>query len=60
VLQGRVEEISIDGDRARVRVDARPPVVAEITAGSLARLGLRVGDRVWASFKTVEIHAEPL
>jgi molybdate transport system ATP-binding protein len=60
VLRGRVEEISMDGDRARVRVDAGPPVVAEITAGSLARLDLRVGDRVWASFKTVEIHVEPL
>jgi molybdate transport system ATP-binding protein len=60
VLVGRVAEISIDGDRARIRVDARPPVVAEITAGSVARLGLRDGDRVWASFKTVELSVEPL
>jgi molybdate transport system ATP-binding protein len=60
VVEGRVEEVAIDGDRARIRVDGRPPVVAEITAGSVDRLGLREGDHVWASFKTVELHVEAL
>jgi molybdate transport system ATP-binding protein len=60
VLEGRVSEVSIEGGRARVRVDSRPAVVAEITAGSVERLGLQEGDRVWASFKTVELHVEPL
>ena len=60
VLEGHVAEIAIDGDRARIRVEARPPVVAEITAGSVDRLGIREGDRVWASFKTVELRVEGL
>jgi molybdate transport system ATP-binding protein len=55
VVHGRVTEIAIDGDRARVRVDGEPPLTAEITAGSVARLGLAVGGDVWASFKAVEV-----
>jgi molybdate transport system ATP-binding protein len=55
VIRGRVAEIAIDGERARVRVDGEPPLTAEITAGSVARLGLEVGDDVWASFKAVEV-----
>ena len=58
VLEGRVTEISTDGGRARVRVGSRPPVVAEITAGSVDRLGLREGASVWASFKAVELSVE--
>ncbi|MEO8292768.1 MAG: ABC transporter ATP-binding protein [Actinomycetota bacterium] len=60
VVEGRVTEIVIEGTRARVRVDGRPSLVAEITPGSVQRLGLREGDRVWASFKTVEVRVEPL
>jgi molybdopterin-binding protein len=33
----------------------RPPLTAEITAGSATRMGLRVGADVWASFKAVEV-----
>jgi molybdate transport system ATP-binding protein len=60
VIEGRVSEIAIDGNRARVRVEGRPSLVAEITPGSVERLGLREGDPVWASFKTVEVRVEPL
>jgi molybdate transport system ATP-binding protein len=60
VIEGRVSEIVIDGNRARVRVEGRPSLVAEITPGSVERLGLREGDPVWASFKTVEVRVEPL
>jgi molybdate transport system ATP-binding protein len=60
VIEGRVAEIVIDGTRARVRVEGRPPLVAEVTPGSVERLGLREGDPVWASFKTVEVRVEPL
>jgi molybdate transport system ATP-binding protein len=60
VIEGRVAEIVIDGTRARVRVNGRPPLVAEVTPGSVERLGLRQGDAVWASFKTVEVRVEPL
>jgi molybdopterin-binding protein len=30
-------------------------LVAEITPGSVKRLGLEVGTEVWASFKAVEV-----
>ena len=55
VIRGQIAEIAIDGERARVRVDGEPPLTAEITAGSVARLGLTVGADVWASFKAVEV-----
>lgn len=54
-LQGRITSVSIDGDRARVRIASRPPLVAEVTTGSLERLGLYEGNDVWASFKAVEV-----
>jgi molybdate transport system ATP-binding protein len=60
VIEGRVAEIVIDGARARVRVDGHPPLVAEVTPGSVERLGLREGDPVWASFKTVEVRVEAM
>jgi molybdate transport system ATP-binding protein len=55
VLGGRVAVVSIEGERARVRIDSSPPVVAEVTLGSVERLGLRPGVEVWASFKAVEV-----
>ncbi|MGZ8602839.1 MAG: ABC transporter ATP-binding protein [Actinomycetota bacterium] len=55
VFRGTIGEIAVDGDRARVRIGARPPLTAEVTAGSVDRMGLRMGDEVWASFKAVEV-----
>ncbi|MGZ5291109.1 MAG: ABC transporter ATP-binding protein [Actinomycetota bacterium] len=55
VLRGRVRSVSIDGERARVRIASAPPLVAEVTLGSLERLGLHEGVDVWASFKAVEV-----
>jgi molybdate transport system ATP-binding protein len=55
VVRGRVGEVAIDGERARIRIDGRPPLTAEITAGSVTRLGLATGSDVWASFKAVEV-----
>ena len=55
VFRGRIAEIAIDGDRARVRVETRPALTAEVTSGSVTRMGLRTGDEVWASFKAVEV-----
>jgi molybdate transport system ATP-binding protein len=54
-VRGRIAEIAIEGERARVRLTGEPPLVAEITLGSVARLGLREGATVWASFKAVEV-----
>jgi molybdate transport system ATP-binding protein len=55
VFRGPIAEIAVDGERARVRIDSRPPLTAEVTAGSVARMGLHTGAEVWASFKAVEV-----
>ncbi len=59
MLRGQVTSIEVDGERARVRIATAPPLVAEITAGSVERLGLRAGVLVWASFKAVEVQILP-
>jgi molybdate transport system ATP-binding protein len=55
VLEGDVAEVAVHGERARVRLRSAPPVVAEITLGSVERLGIRDGLRAFASFKAVEV-----
>ena len=55
VFRGPIEEIAITGGRARIRLRTSPPLVAELTTGSVERLGLRPGVDVWASCKAVEI-----
>jgi molybdate transport system ATP-binding protein len=55
VVHGRVQGVTVDGDRARIRIDSAPPLLAEVTAGSVARLGLVDGVELWASFKAVEV-----
>ena len=55
VVRGTIEAIAIEGERARVRLAGEPPVVAEITLGSVQRLDLHEGTQVWASFKAVEL-----
>lgn len=59
VLRGRVAGIDVAGDRARVQVRSTPPLVAEVTLGSIARLDLVEGADVWASFKAVEVELLP-
>ena len=56
VMLGEIEEVAVLGQRARVRIRTSPPLVAEITAGSIDRLRLATGAQVWASFKAVEVH----
>jgi molybdate transport system ATP-binding protein len=55
VLRGRIAEVAVEGDRARIRLESTPPIVAEVTLGSLERLSLRSGGQAWAAFKAVEI-----
>jgi molybdate transport system ATP-binding protein len=43
------------GDRVRVRVDIGLTMIAEVTAASVADLGLTEGTAVWASVKATEI-----
>ncbi|HVH53481.1 MAG TPA: ABC transporter ATP-binding protein [Actinomycetota bacterium] len=60
VLAGTVTSVSVEGERARVRIDAAPPLVAEVTLGSVERLGIREGTRLWASFKAVEVRVQAI
>ena len=46
-----VGDIDVHHDRVRVRLDGDVPLVAEVTAESVARLGLAPGVRVAAVFK---------
>jgi molybdopterin-binding protein len=39
-----------------VRLAGAPALVAEVTTGSVDRLGIVVGRQLWASFKAVEVH----
>jgi molybdate transport system ATP-binding protein len=55
VWAGTVGHVDPEGDRARVHVDAAVPVTAEVTASSVAELGLGEGTPVWASVKATEV-----
>jgi molybdate transport system ATP-binding protein len=52
---GRVEQVTVLGERVRVRLATRPPITAELTAGSARRLRLAPGSEAWVSFKAVEV-----
>ena len=56
-LRGEVRSLVALGNRVRVRVG---PVTAEVTAASAARLGLREGEPVVASFKATAARLVPL
>ncbi|MGH3576830.1 MAG: sulfate/molybdate ABC transporter ATP-binding protein [Mycobacterium sp.] len=51
----QVAEVHLMGDRVRVLLDAPLRIAAEITAVSLAELGLTDGSPVWASVKATQI-----
>ena len=55
-LEGLVERVSVQGNRARVRVGA---LTAEVTPGSVERLGIRPGLRVVASWKATSTRVVP-
>jgi molybdate transport system ATP-binding protein len=56
---GRVSAVEPVGDRLRVRVDADPPVVAEVTASAVADMGLVDGADVWIAVKATEVVVYP-
>ena len=57
VLEGRVAEITSDGDRVLVRVEhkAGGDLLSAVTPDAAADLGLRPGLPVWAVVKSVAI-----
>jgi molybdate transport system ATP-binding protein len=58
VLSGTIRSIADDGQRARVRIDTTPPLIADVTPASVTRLALREGVVVWASFKAIEVRPQ--
>jgi molybdate transport system ATP-binding protein len=59
VFDGGVLEIIPEppaGDRVRVVLTTRPPLVAEVTPEGLAALSLTEGARVYAAFKATGVH----
>ncbi|RKT54325.1 ABC transporter ATP-binding protein [Saccharothrix australiensis] len=47
------------GHTTRLRLDGAPPVLADITAATLADLRVRPGDVVWVALKATEIRTYP-
>ncbi len=58
-LSGRVRRVAVIGNRARVTVASVPPIVAEVTEGSVRRLGLRPDLPVVASWKATGTRLVP-
>jgi molybdate transport system ATP-binding protein len=56
---GRVTGVEHHGASVRVAVDARPPVLADVTTAAVAELDLVPGREVWASVKATEVRADP-
>jgi molybdate transport system ATP-binding protein len=54
VWPGRITDIDLERDRARVRVAGVVPITAEITSIAAAEMRLRPGDHVWVSVKATE------
>jgi molybdate transport system ATP-binding protein len=59
VLAGTADAVEVVGDRVRVRVAGPVPIVAEVTPGAAAELGLADGGPVWASVKATEFAVYP-
>ncbi len=59
VFRGPVVELIPEppfGERVRVVLGTRPPLVAEVTQAAVDRLGLAVGVQVYASFKATAVN----
>ncbi len=57
-FQGKIVELAPEppnGERVRVAIGSRPPLVAEVTEQAVASLGLREGGEVYASFKATSV-----
>jgi molybdate transport system ATP-binding protein len=59
VWPGRITGSDLLGDRVRVHVGGRVPLVAEVTDVSVAQLGLRDGVDVWAAVKATDLSVYP-
>ena len=59
VWRGEASGVELNGDRARVQVDAPVRLVAEVTAAAVAELALAEGGPVWVSVKATEVSVYP-
>ena len=59
VWSGNAGGVELYGDRARVRIEGRVPLVAEVTPAALAELRLGEGGEVWLSFKATDVAVYP-
>jgi molybdate transport system ATP-binding protein len=59
VWAGTADTLDIVGDRVRVRVTGRVPIVAEITPAAASELHLADGGPVWATIKATEVTVYP-
>ena len=59
VWHGRIIGTDLLGDRVRVHVDGRVPLVAEVTPAAVAALGLHDGTEVWTAVKATELSIYP-
>jgi molybdate transport system ATP-binding protein len=55
VWSGRASHIELLGNRVRVRIDGKVPLVAEVTPAALKELDLVEGGEVWLSFKATDV-----
>jgi molybdate transport system ATP-binding protein len=58
--QATVVDVEGYGERRRVQLGGKVPVVAEITSAAQEALGLVPGVSVWASAKATEVMAYPV
>ncbi len=54
-----VREVTIAGQRARIGLDGPVPLIAEVTTGAVADLGLVAGQQVYAAVKATEVTTYP-
>ena len=54
-----VTAVTVTGPRARIHLSGAVKLVAEVTLGAVAPLGLVAGREVWASVKATEVTAYP-
>ena len=57
---GRVRHLESRGDTIRVEVAGPPDVLVDVTAASVAELGLVPGASVWCAVKATEIEVYPV
>lgn len=54
-----VHEVTVSGQRARIGLHGPVPLLAEVTTGAVADLGLRAGRSLWAGVKATEVRTYP-